>query len=77
MNGIALTFNSAVRAVVPAAASSIYAYGVKNRILWGEFGWAVLILLALGFRILIQWLPEKAQGRPAVKKSRDSEDGEE
>jgi hypothetical protein len=77
VNGIALTLNSAVRAIVPAAASSIYAFGVSRQILWGELGWAVLIALAVGFAILVQWLPEKAEGRAAIKKNVGDGDEEE
>ncbi|KAF2430260.1 MFS general substrate transporter [Tothia fuscella] len=67
LNGMALTLNSAVRAITPAAASSIYAYGVREKILWGQLGWAVLTALAVGYAILILWLPEKAEGRPEKK----------
>jgi hypothetical protein len=78
LNGIALTTNSFTRAITPALASSIYAYGVSHRILWGQLGWLVLILVALAYGLLIRLLPEKAEGRPAAKKViRGQENGDE
>jgi hypothetical protein len=68
LNGVALTLQSATRAVTPALASSIYAFGVSHHILWGQLGWLVLVLLAFGYCVLIRWLPEKAEGRPKGRK---------
>jgi hypothetical protein len=76
LNGIALTLNSLTRAITPAAASSIYAYGVSHQILWGQLGWLVLILLAIGYRVLITFLPAKAEGK-IIKKAVREENGEE
>jgi hypothetical protein len=78
LNGMALTTNSFTRAITPALASSIYAYGVSHRVLWGQLGWLVLILTALAYGLLIRFLPEKAEARPVAKKvARVQENGDE
>jgi hypothetical protein len=77
LNGIALTTNSFTRAITPALTSSIYAYGVKHHILWGQLGWLVLICAAIAFGVLVRFLPKKAEGWSAVKKvASQEEDGE-
>lgn len=62
LNGIALSGISAIRAVAPAAASSIYAVGVENRILSGQLAWIILGLLGLAYNIVVRQLPRKAWG---------------
>jgi hypothetical protein len=66
LNAIVLALQSGVRAVAPAAATSVYAIGVKYRILGGELFWLLNVILALGLIGLLRLLPEKAEGR--VKK---------
>jgi len=68
LNALGLTVNSAVRAVTPALFSSLYAFGVRKQILWGQLGIIVLAVLAGGFWVLAQFLPEKAEGRPVKKR---------
>ncbi|KAH7097166.1 MFS general substrate transporter [Auriculariales sp. MPI-PUGE-AT-0066] len=64
LNGVALSLQSATRAISPAVASSIYAWGVSRQILWGLFGWVFLIVLASGFRTTLFRLPAKSKVSP-------------
>jgi MFS family permease len=57
INALALVGNNVVRAVTPGASSAIFALGVKNGILKGHLAWAILIILSIQFRVLVQWLP--------------------
>lgn len=70
LNALALTFISGIRAFSPAAFTSLYAVGVRKEILRGYLAWVVMIVLAAGFSLAINWLPPNAEGR--VKKSIDS-----
>ena len=67
LNAIALAAQSGLRAVGPAIATSIYAIGVKYRILGGQLFWLCIIVLAIGLLGLLRLLPEKAAGK--VRKS--------
>lgn len=62
LNAMALAIQSGLRAVAPALATSIYAIGVKYRILGGHLFWLFNTLLALGLLGLLKFLPEKARG---------------
>ncbi|EJU03099.1 MFS general substrate transporter [Dacryopinax primogenitus] len=63
LNGVALSITFGLRAVVPAAFGSIFAFGVKYQILWGYLAWAVLLALSVVFIVMMRYLPEKAEGR--------------
>jgi hypothetical protein len=63
LNAIVLAFSSGVRAFAPALATSLYAIGVKYRILGGQLFWLVNILLAVGFFGVLRILPETAEGK--------------
>lgn len=63
LNALALTLVSAIRAVTPALATSIFAAGIRTQILDGYLAWLVLILLALAFAVAVSWLPTKAEGK--------------
>lgn len=58
LNALALTCASAVRSIIPAVSTVIYAVGVRNQILWGHLAWAILIGLALLLPIVLQWIPD-------------------
>jgi hypothetical protein len=62
LNAIALAAQSGLRAVAPAVATSIYAIGVKYRILGGQLFWLCQIVLACGLLGVLRWLPLKAKG---------------
>ncbi|KAF1926842.1 MFS general substrate transporter [Didymella exigua CBS 183.55] len=64
LNAITLALSSGARAVAPALATSVYATGVKYRILGGQLFWVLNVILALGLIGLCGLLPEKAEGRP-------------
>lgn len=68
LNALALTVVSGVRAVSPVAATSVFAIGIGQQILYGYLAWAVLIGLALVYTVSVRWLPEKAEGRPDQKR---------
>ena len=63
LNALALTLVSGIRAVAPAAFSSIFATGVGNQILDGHLIWVILVLMALAYIAAVRWLPEKAEGK--------------
>jgi len=61
LNALALTLSSGIRAITPGAAASFYAFGARTQVLSGYLAWVVMILLALGFSVLVRWLPDKAE----------------
>jgi hypothetical protein len=74
LNGVALALTSGTRAFTPALLSSVFATGVREHILWGQFVWVVLIALALIYGLSLIWLPAKVEGR--VEAEPQTEDGE-
>jgi hypothetical protein len=58
LNALAMSFASAVRAVVPGAATALYAIGVRGQILYGHLAWAILIPLAMAFTVVCLYIPE-------------------
>jgi hypothetical protein len=58
-----LTIVSGIRAVAPAAFSSIFATGVRNQTIDGHLIWVILVSLAVAYIVAMQWLPEKAEGK--------------
>ncbi|KZM21345.1 uncharacterized protein EKO05_0008868 [Ascochyta rabiei] len=63
LNAIVLALMSGLRAVAPAVATSVYATGVKYRIMDGQLFWVLNIALAMGLLGVLRLLPEKAEGR--------------
>lgn len=63
LNALALTVVSGIRAVAPAAFSSIFATGVRNQMIDGHLIWVILVSLAVAYIVAVQWLPEKAEGK--------------
>ena len=63
LNALALALTSGIRAVTPAAFSSLYATGVKYQILGGELIWLILIICALTCVVGVRFLPAKAEGK--------------
>lgn len=68
LNAIALAASSGLRAVAPALATTVYAVGVKYRILGGQLFWLCNAVLAVGLVGLVRWLPVKVEGRKRGKK---------
>lgn len=62
LNAIALAAQSGIRSVAPAAATSIYAVGVKYHILGGQLYWLVQTILACGLFLFLRKLPARARG---------------
>lgn len=57
LNALTLTIVSGLRAVGPGLATVIYSYGARNDILWGQFGWVVMMPLAVTFPLVVAMLP--------------------
>ena len=76
LNALALTVSTGVRAFSPVLATSIFAWGVKWGFAHGHLAWFVLIVIAVLLNVAVQFLPEKAEGRPA-KKAQASGEGDE
>jgi MFS family permease len=64
LNAIALTGSCAIRSVIPAISTTIYALGVRNQILKGQLAWVILIPLAMVFTVGARWLPEDKKRKP-------------
>ncbi|KAF2121221.1 major facilitator superfamily domain-containing protein [Lophiotrema nucula] len=71
LNSIALALSAGLRAVVPALSTSLFATGVKLRIIGGHLFWATAIALAIGLSVLLKFLPQEAEGKVQAE-----EDGE-
>uniref|UniRef100_A0A093VN20 Putative peptide/nitrate transporter n=1 Tax=Talaromyces marneffei PM1 TaxID=1077442 RepID=A0A093VN20_TALMA len=63
VNAISLTLNSALRSVAPALFASLFATGVKKQIFYGYLAWIILVVLAIGYRRSLRWLPARAEGK--------------
>ncbi|KAH7162221.1 major facilitator superfamily domain-containing protein [Dactylonectria estremocensis] len=61
LNALALTLTSGIRSIVPAAATAIYAVGVRGQIFKGHLAWVILIPLAAAFGVACRYLPAKTQ----------------
>ncbi|KAG9195351.1 hypothetical protein G6011_00472 [Alternaria panax] len=72
LNAVALAAQSGLRSIAPALATSIYAIGVKYRILGGQLFWLCQVILAFGLFGLLKLLPAKARGDVKPKHSNGS-----
>ena len=63
LNALALALASGIRAVTPAAFSSLYAIGVKYQILDGELIWLILTICAIAYIVGVRFLPARAEGK--------------
>ncbi|KAF4980762.1 hypothetical protein FZEAL_3317 [Fusarium zealandicum] len=70
LNALALTFSSGIRAIVPGAATAIFAVGVRGQIIWGYLAWVILIPLAIAFAVGCEYLPKD---KPISKDGEDDE----
>lgn len=62
ITGISLSIGAAIKALIPALSTSVFAAGFDNQLLWGQFGWLVMFILAIGFMIIVEFLPRKSWG---------------
>jgi len=74
LNALALALNSGIRAWSPALFTTLFAIGVRNHILYGQFIWVIMVILSSALAILSYWLPEKAEGKYILKKNSDAEE---
>ncbi len=58
LNALALTLVSGLRAFSPALFASLFATSVRSGVLGGHLIWILMIILALGFTVVSQWVPE-------------------
>lgn len=63
VNAISLTLNSGLRSVAPALFSSLFAVGVDEQIFKGYLAWVILVILAIGYRGSLVWLPARVEGK--------------
>lgn len=76
VNALALTVNSAVRAVMPIAATSVFYAGIKWGWADGHLIWFVLVAFSLALVVVCRFIPEKAAGEVRSGR-RDGEEGDE
>lgn len=63
------------RSIAPVLITSIFAFGVSKQILWGQLAWLVLFFVAVGYNVMVRFLPKKAWGfLPDTLISRDEEE---
>ncbi len=73
VNGLALMALAFVRSFTPAAATTIFALGVRNQILKGHLVWLIFLALSVGLVVSSCHLPKEAAGR-MTKENVDEED---
>ncbi|KAF4961872.1 hypothetical protein FSARC_10012 [Fusarium sarcochroum] len=71
LNALAMSISSGVRAIVPGAATAIFAVGVRGQIFWGHLAWLILVPVAMGFAVACLYLPEGK--RPSRNTEEDNE----
>ncbi|RDA92035.1 hypothetical protein CP533_0967 [Ophiocordyceps camponoti-saundersi (nom. inval.)] len=59
INALALTLASAIRSFAPAVSTVVFAFGVRNQILFGHLAWALLMLLSSALIIMPAMLPDE------------------
>ncbi|RDA82817.1 hypothetical protein CP532_6090 [Ophiocordyceps camponoti-leonardi (nom. inval.)] len=59
INALALTLASAIRSFAPAVSTVVFAFGVRNQILFGHFAWALLMLLSSALIFMPAMLPDE------------------
>lgn len=76
LNAIALALSSGSRAITPATFASVFAIGVSNQILHGQFIWVVMAVLAAVLAFMATKLPEehldKDERQPDVEQPEES-----
>ncbi|KAG9505255.1 hypothetical protein J7337_002221 [Fusarium musae] len=73
LNALALSLASGIRAIVPGAATAIYAVGVRGQIFWGHLAWVIMIPCAVGFTVACQYIPE---GKKSSKDDNEDDENE-
>ena len=63
LNAIVIAVSSGLRAFVPALSTSLYAAGVRHQIVGGQLFWVIIIPVAAGLYVTLNYLPEKAAGK--------------
>ncbi|KAJ4287585.1 hypothetical protein N0V90_012288 [Kalmusia sp. IMI 367209] len=73
LNALVLALQSGLRAIIPAASTTLYAIGVKYQIFGGQLFWVTIVFVAVGFNLVLRLLPEKAEGKPRPSRREDDE----
>lgn len=63
LNALALTLASGIRAFTPGPFASLFAVGIKSQILKGYLAWVIMIVIAAGYALAVQWVSVKAEGK--------------
>ncbi len=71
LNALALAFVSGIRSFSPALFTSLFAVGVRNHILDGYLVWLTMTILAIGYVVIIRFLPVNAEGKTVKEDSPD------
>jgi hypothetical protein len=74
LNAVALTVNSALRAIAPIGMASLYSVGIKGGWFHGQLGWIVLVVLGLLLNVSVRWLPGSVEGDLHSKATDDDEE---
>ncbi|KAF2648278.1 MFS general substrate transporter [Lophiostoma macrostomum CBS 122681] len=69
LNAVTLTLSCALRAFIPALATSLYAIGVNYQIANGQFFWILGIGIAASMVGVVRLLPAKAEGKPQTQQN--------
>ena len=80
INGEQQAFRPATRHAVRLICQNgtgIFALGVQHHVLYGQLGWFVMFIAALGYIVVVRHLPGKAYGLPVTASSRRSAPDEE
>ena len=72
LNALALAFVSGIRSFSPALFTSIFAVGVRKHIVGGYLAWLVMIILAVGFSVIVRFLPANAEGKVKEQDTTDN-----
>lgn len=65
LNAIAMTCSSGIKSIAPGIATSLYAVGVRDQILWGHLAWFFTIPVSIVLSVVLRWLPEDEKRRRA------------
>jgi uncharacterized membrane protein len=66
LNALSLTISSGIRAVTPAAFTSLFAFGVKIGWLDGHMTWLILAGLTIPLSLALLFVPQAVKVRPNV-----------
>lgn len=54
VNAVALTLASAIRSFAPGLATTVYAIGARNQVLYGHLAWVILVLISATLSVIVR-----------------------